>query len=274
MVKKVRDSFYHIILVLASVLAAFPLIWILLSSFKTGAEINNNPTKILPEAWTLENYIYVLKDLNFGSNLINSLIIALSTTLVTIFVSTLAAYGIIRFFPKVGKVITRLLISTYMFPTILLAIPFSVIMAALRLVNTRVGLILVYLSFSVPYAIWLLVGFFQTVPLGIEEAARIDGANKWQVFSKVVVPIITPGIVSTAIYTFINAWNEFLYGLVLINSTDKTTIAVALRALESQEIISWGQLMAASALVVLPSIVFFLIIQKKITGGLAEGSVK
>ncbi len=274
MVKKVRDSFYHIILVLASVLAAFPLIWILLSSFKTSAEINNNPTKILPEAWTLENYIYVLKDLNFGSNLINSLIIALSTTLVTIFVSTLAAYGIIRFFPKVGKVITRLLISTYMFPTILLAIPFSVIMAALRLVNTRVGLILVYLSFSVPYAIWLLVGFFQTVPLGIEEAARIDGANKWQVFSKVVVPIITPGIVSTAIYTFINAWNEFLYGLVLINSTDKTTIAVALRALESQEIISWGQLMAASALVVLPSIVFFLIIQKKITGGLAEGSVK
>lgn len=274
MSKKLVSLTRYLILSVFSIIAAFPLLWIILSSFKTSDEINRNPMSILPKQWTLDNFIYILKELNFGQNIMNSLIVSLITTLIAIVVSSLAAYGIVRFFPRIGKFITRLLITTYMFPTILLAIPYSVIIGGVGLVNTRVGLIIVYLSFSVPYAVWLLVGFFQTVPIGIEEAARIDGANKWQVFTQVVLPIVSPGLVATAIYTFINAWNEFLYGLILINSTNKTTIAVALRALESQEIVSWGQLMAASTLVVLPSVIFFLFIQKRITGGLSEGSVK
>ena len=130
------------------------------------------------------------------------------------------------------------------------------------------------MSFSVPYAIWLLVGFFQTVPIDIEEAARIDGANKVQVFYKVVLPIVAPGIVAVAIYTFINAWNEFLYSLILINSSEKATVAVALKSLEGQEVLDWGVMMAASAVVVIPSVIFFMLIQKKIAGGLAAGAVK
>jgi len=121
-------------------------------------------------------------------------------------------------------------------------------MAKLGLTNTRIGLVLVYLSFSIPYAVWLLVGFFKTVPIGIEEAAKIDGANKIQVFMQVVIPLVAPGIVATAIYTFINVWNEFLY--------------------------SGGDMMAASTLVVVPSIIFFCLIQNKIAGGLSEGAVK
>lgn len=140
--------------------------------------------------------------------------------------------------------------------------------------NNRLGLIIVYLSFSVPYAIWLLVGFFQTVPIEIEEAAKIDGANKIQVYSQVALPIIAPGVVAVAIYTFINAWNEFLFSLILMNSSNKMTVAVALKSLEGQEVLDWGVMMAASALVVLPSIVFFMLIQKRIAGGLASGSVK
>lgn len=264
----------YLLLTVCSLVAVFPLIWILLSGFKSASDINKNPTHLWPATWTLDNFSYVLNELNFGRNILNSFIISLTTTIIAIAVSALAAYGIVRFFPKVGKILTRLLITTYMFPTILLAIPYSVIVASMGLVNTRIGLVIVYLSFSVPYAVWLLVGFFQTVPIGIEEAAKIDGANKIQVFVKVVLPIISPGLVATAIYTFINAWNEFLYSLILINSTEKMTIAVALKALESQEILNWGQMMAASTLVVVPSVVFFMFIQNKISGGLSEGATK
>ena len=131
-----------------------------------------------------------------------------------------------------------------------------------------------YLSFSVPYAVWLLTGFFRTVPLEIEEAARIDGANKMQTFVQVVLPLVAPGVVATAIYTFINTWNEFLYALILMNNTSKMTVAVALRSLDGAEILDWGDMMAASALVVLPSVIFFCLIQNKIAGGMSEGAVK
>ncbi|WP_416358802.1 carbohydrate ABC transporter permease [Clostridium sp.] len=166
-------------------------------------------------------------------------------------------------------------ISTHLlFPPILLAIPYSLVMAKIGLTNTRIGLVIVYLSFSVPYAVWMLVGFFKTVPIGIEEAAKIDGADKLQTFVRIVLPLVMPGIVATAIYTFINAWNEFLYSLILINSTDRMTVSVALRSLQGAEILSWGDMMAASTLVVVPSIIFFMFIQRKIAAGMTDGSVK
>ena len=204
----------------------------------------------------------------------NSVLIALCTTLIAIVISSMAAYGIVRFFPRLGSLMSKAMVATYMFPPILLAIPYSLVMARLGLVNTRVGLVIVYLSFSVPYAVWMLVGFFRTVPIGIEEAARVDGANKFQTFVRVVLPLVIPGIVSTAIYTFINAWNEFLYSLILINSTNKMTVSVALKSLQGAEILNWGDMMAASALVVVPSVVFFMLIQNYIAGGMTDGAVK
>ena len=189
-------------------------------------------------------------------------------------ISALGAYGILRFFPRFGKAITRVLISTYMFPPILLSIPYTILMGKLGLTNSRIGLIIMYLSFSVPYAVWLLIGFFKTVPLGIEEAACIDGANKLQVFVKVVLPNVALGVVAVAIYTFINAWNEFLYALLILNSRELMTVSVALNSLEGQEVLDWGVMMTASAIVVIPAVVFFMLIQKKIAGGLTEGSVK
>ena len=191
-----------------------------------------------------------------------------------IVISSLGAYGIVRFFPRFGRALTRVLITTYMFPPILLAVPYSIIIGMAGLTNSRIGLVIVYLSFSVPYAIWLLVGFFRTVPLEMEEAAKVDGANKLQVFIKVVLPIVAPGLVAVAIYTFINAWNEFLYSLILINSGSKMTVSVALKSLEGQEVLDWGTMMAASTIVVVPSVVFFMIIQRRIAGGLAQGSIK
>ena len=195
----------YIYLTLLAIIAAFPLVWILLSSVKSKAELAGDPTVFFPKHITFENFRIVFEQLNFGRNVGNSVLVALSTTLVAIAISALGAYGIVRFFPKFGRKLTRVLITTYMFPPILLAVPYSIIMGKFGLMNNRVGLVIVYMSFSVPYAIWLLVGFFQTVPIGIEEAARIDGANKLQVFYQVVLPIVAPGIVAVAIYTFINA---------------------------------------------------------------------
>ena len=264
----------HIYLLLLCFFAIFPLLWIMISSVKGKGELNGNPTAFLPKVVTLEYYRHVIFDLGFIVNIRNSVIISIATTGIAITISTLAAYGIVRFFPKIGAVLSKVLVTTYIFPPILLAIPYSIVMAKLGLTNTRTGLVLVYLSFSIPYAVWLLVGFFKTVPIGIEEAAKIDGANKIQVFLQVVIPLVAPGIVATAIYTFINVWNEFLYSLILINDTSKMTVAVALRSLNGSEILDWGDMMAASTLVVIPSILFFCLIQNKIAGGLSEGAVK
>ena len=272
--EKIGSLCCHIYLVILSVIAFFPLVWVLLSSVKESGELTSNPTAFLPKEFTLVNYKNVIDNLGFTVNIGNSLIIALITTFIAITVSSMAAYGIVRFFPKFGNIMSRVLVTTYMFPPILLAIPYSLVMAKLGLTNTRVGLIIVYLSFSVPYAVWMLVGFFKTVPIGIEEAARVDGANKLVTFVRIVLPLVAPGIVATAIYTFINAWNEFLYSLILINSPNLMTVSVALKSLQGAEILDWGSMMAASTIVVIPSVIFFTFIQRYIAGGMTEGSVK
>lgn len=271
--RRFGDIVSNVYLILLSIVAVFPLLWLLVSAFKSSSEMLNNPTKIWPIQWTLENFKTVLFTLKFTVNIRNSLIIAGSTTVVAIIIS--------RWQPTassasslLGNVMTKILVTTYMFPSIMLVIPYAMVMAKLNLTNTRIGLMLVYLSFSVPYAVWMLVGFFKTVPIGIEEAARIDGANKLQVFIRIVLPLVSPGIVATAIYVFINAWNEYLYSMILMSSSDKTTISVAVKTLEGADILNWGSLMAACAIVVVPSIIFFCFIQNKMAGGLSDGAVK
>lgn len=272
--KHLGSGLCYVYLTLLAIIALFPLLWILICSVKGKGELTGNPTSLFAKSYTLDYYKHVIHDLSFTTNIGNSVMISLATTLIAITISALAAYGIVRFFKKLGDVMTKALVTTYMFPPILLAIPYSMVMAKLGLTNTRIGLVIVYLSFSVPYAVWLLVGFFQTVPIEIEEAAKVDGANKLKVFVQIVLPLVAPGIVATAIYTFINAWNEFLYSLILINSTEKMTVSVALKSLEGAEILDWGDMMASSALVIIPSVIFFCFIQNKIAGGLSEGSVK
>jgi multiple sugar transport system permease protein len=264
---------YAFLIVLAFV-STFPLLWIMLSSVKSSAELADDPLGFWPREFTLEHYFTVLFELGALNNLGNSLVISLSTTLITIVVSTTGAYGIVRFFPRVGERLTQILISTYMFPPILLAVPYTAIMVGLGIINTYFGLVLAYLSFSIPYAVWMLTAFFRTVPIEIEEAAQVDGAGRFRVFASIATPIVAPGIVATAVYTFINSFNEFLFALLFINSTDRMPIAVALYSLSGSEVLDWGAMLAASVVVVVPSIVFFLSIQRYIAAGLSEGSVK
>ncbi|HLS64391.1 MAG TPA: carbohydrate ABC transporter permease [Ruania sp.] len=264
----------HLFLIAVAVAFVFPLVWILISSFTPSAELTSDPLGVLPDSATLEHYRTVITELGFLTNLRNSVLISLASTAITIVLATLAAHGVVRFFPRVGRRLTRLLIATYMFPPILLAVPYATIMIKLNLVNTYTSLILAYLSFTLPYAIWMLVGFYQTVPLEIEESAAVDGAGKLRIFARISTPIVAPGIAATAVYTFINSFNEFLYALLFISSTEKMPVAVALYSITGAEVLDWGAMMAASALVVVPSVLFFMSIQKYIAGGLTEGTGK
>lgn len=264
---------YFYVTVLA-IFASFPLLWLFICSVKESGDLLANPTSMIPQKLTFSNYYNVLVNLNLGINIKNSLLISFSTTLIATVVSASAAYGIVRFFPKFGNMMSKLLIMTYMFPAIVLVIPYAVVMGRIGLTNTRIGLVLVYLSFNVPYAVWLLVGFFKTVPIGIEEAARIDGAGRLQTFVRVALPLVAPGLVATAIYMFINAWNEFLYALILTSSSDITTLSIKLHTMQGADVLNWGDMMAACMVVVLPSVVFFSFIQKYIAGGMTEGAVK
>ncbi len=264
----------YIYVTILAIFAAFPLLWLFICSVKESGDLLANPTSMIPQKFTLANYHNVMVNLGLGTNIKNSLMVSLSTTLIATVISSLAAYGIVRFFPKLGNMMSKLLIMTYMFPAIVLVIPYAVVMGKLGLTNTRLGLVLVYLSFNVPYAVWLLVGFFKTVPIGIEEAARIDGAGRLQTFIRVVLPLVAPGLVSTAIYMFINAWNEFLYALILTSSSSITTLSIKLHTMQGADVLNWGDMMAACMVVVVPSVVFFSFIQKYIAGGMTEGAVK
>lgn len=274
MKKRLGETGCYAYLTVLAIFSAFPLLWLFMCSIKSSSDLLTNPTSLLPTKATLENYYNVMVNLKLGVNIKNSLIVSLATTLIATVVSSMAAYGIIRFFPKLGNAMSKLLIMTYMFPAIVLVIPYAVVMGKIGLTNTRLGLIIVYLSFNVPYAVWLLTGFFRTVPLEIEEAARIDGAGRIQTFRKVVLPLVAPGLVATAIYMFINSWNEFLYALILTSSSDITTLSIKLHTMQGADVLNWGDMMAACMVVVLPSVVFFCFIQKYIAGGMTEGAVK
>ncbi len=272
--KRLGETGCYAYLTVLAIFSAFPLLWLFMCSIKSSSDLLTNPTSLFPTKATLENYYNVMVNLKLGVNIKNSLIVSLATTLIATVVSSMAAYGIIRFFPKLGNAMSKMLIMTYMFPAIVLVIPYAVVMGKIGLTNTRLGLIIVYLSFNVPYAVWLLTGFFKTVPLEIEEAARIDGAGRIQTFRKVVLPLVAPGLVATAIYMFINSWNEFLYALILTSSSDITTLSIKLHTMQGADVLNWGDMMAACMVVVLPSVVFFCFIQKYIAGGMTEGAVK
>lgn len=268
-------------------LLVYPLMSTLVYSF-------TNKTMMRPDFDVIgfQNYISLLKDEEFFTAFGHTLFWTVCSVLGQVIVGFIGALCLNRVKNNVAKNMFRIFaIIPWGFPAIATAMTWKwllngiygfipTMMKDLGLTEGLIqflsnsDLVLVYMSFSVPYAVWMLVGFFKTVPIDIEESGRIDGANRFQVFTRIVLPLVRPGIVSTAIYVFINAWNEFLYALLLVSSSTKTTLSVAVKTLEGADILNWGSMMAASAIVVLPSIIFFCMIQNKIAGGLADGAVK
>jgi multiple sugar transport system permease protein len=266
--------FMYAILIIASLFVLIPTLWMLSTALKPAAETMVTPPKWIPEHITFDSFIGIWKNYPFGDYFINSTIIVSISTLISIIFSALAGYGVTRFkFKGKGSFLTFLLI-TQMFPSIMLLIPFYQVLKSLNLIDTYWGLILVYISFSIPFCTWMMVGFFKGIPTELDEAARMDGCGRIRTFVQIILPLSLPGLASTAIYAMLLGWNEYMFAFILTNSDSMRTIPVGIAELNGYYKIVWNDLMAASFLSSLPLIILFIFLQKYFISSLTAGSVK
>jgi arabinogalactan oligomer / maltooligosaccharide transport system permease protein len=267
----------HGSLIFASVLAVFPVFWILISSFKDQQEILGSTTlSVLPHHWQLSNYTHVLTDDNhiFVTWLWNSIVVAFFTTVIGVFLAATAAYSFSRYrFPGYRPALTAFLV-TQMFPAAILIVPIYNIILHLGLLNQKTGIILAYCTIAVPFCVWMLKGYFDTIPISLEEAGRIDGLTPFGTFWRIVVPLSLPGLAVTFFYSFITAWNEVAFASVLLVSDKSYTLPVGLQTYVFQFNQNWEKLTAAAIIVSLPAIVVFLFAQRYLVAGLTRGGVK
>jgi len=253
---------------------AFPLLWMLSTSLKPSSEIFATPPTLVPVQSTLENFTRLFAETSFLSYFRNSVVVSLATVLLTLSVSAAGAYGLTRcVFPGREKV-AGLILMTYMFAPIMIIIPFYILVKRLGLVNTHLALVLSYTTFCLPFCLWLLRSFFQSIPLELEEAALVDGAGLGRAVWYVVLPLALPGIIAAGIFTFILAWNDFLFALVLITSEELKTLPVGVNDLFNATIVDWGMIMAAGVVITVPTIAFFVAVQRYLIQGWGAGGVK
>jgi multiple sugar transport system permease protein len=256
-----------------------PMAWMVLTSLKTGFAAMQYPPQWWPKEPTLDNYFKLFDARNsVGQDFLryfwNSMFVSLATTVLAVFVAVPAAYAYSRFkFPGRSFLFFAVLLRN-MFPALIFLVPLFILMRMLGLVNTHGSLILTYLTFGLPLSIWLLKGFYDNIPIQLERAARIDGATRFQAFLFIVVPLSSPGIIATAIYSFIGAWNEYIYAYTFLNRNDQMTLPVGIQRFFSENTTDWPGLMAATFLMSVPVVVLFLVLQKYFVRALTEGAVK
>ena len=261
-------------LLLGSAFAAFPVLWMLVSSFKPNSKIFSSPPRIIEEGSSFAAYVSIFHDSGKMRFFINSYFVALSVTVLTLVVAILAAYAFSRFDFPAKRLINVVVVSVQAVPPITLLIPFFGLMVGLKLYNTYQGLILTYMVFTLPYAIIMLTGYFNTLPRELDEAAKVDGTSSFGALWKVLVPISVPGIVSVGIYTFMIAWNEYLFALTLTRTNNMRTVPIGIQLLMGQHSYEWNEMMAMSVLGSIPVILLFVFFQRYFIGGMTAGSVK
>jgi multiple sugar transport system permease protein len=253
----------------------FPLIWMIVTSVKPQSELFSIPPTLMPETITFEHYLRLLTDTPFLQYFRNSMILAVTTTVVVVVLGTLGAYSLVRFKYRGRETLATLVLFTYLMPSVVLVIPLYLMMAKLGLANTLASLVIAYTTFALPYALWLLRSFMVSIPQDLESAALVDGASRMGAFVDVILPQALPGIVSTALFTFILCWNEYLFALVLVNSDSvRPLTAGTMNMLITSFNIDWSLLMAASVMMSLPLIVIFTFLQGRLTKGFGAGAVK
>ena len=245
-----------------------------LTSLRGQKQIYSRVNMLMPQNLTLDNYIYALTERPLLLWLANSLIVATLSCLVSLTISAVAGYALARLRFPGRTALARTLVYTYMVPPALLFIPIFVIVGRVGLLDTRIGLITVYLSFTVPFATWLLFGYFLTIPRDLEDAARIDGCSYLGVLQRIVLPLAKPGIAAAFIMAFADAWNEFLYAAVLLTSDGVKTAPLGLLSFTIADNYMWGPLTAAAILMTIPAVLMFMLAQKYIVTGLTLGGVK
>ena len=272
--KNIKFIFLSLSLLLIIIIFFFPFFWIITSSFKSPEEIIATSTTIIPRSFTLEHYNKILFNSDFFIYLKNSLIVSFSSMVISIILSVSAAYGLHKLKFYGNKFVEYSLLVTYAFPGVILLVPIYLLFAKVNLLNSYFALIIVNVLFATPFAVWMLKAFFKLIPNEIEEAAYIDGASRYVVISRIIVPLAAPGIASVAIFCFIISWTEYLFASILISSDDLKTLPVGLAGIVGQYQIDWGFLLSGAVLASLPVIFLFVFIGKYFVSGLTEGAVK
>ena len=250
----------------------FPFYW-MLSTAVDPAPLGRGAS-LMPSGFTLEHFRHVLVDASFGRYIRVSIIVALGTVLISGAVALLAAVAVARFRFRLRTAVLILVLLVQMVPLEALVIPLFLQARSLQMLNSLLGLVIVYLAFSLPFAIWNLRGFVAAVPRELEEAAYVDGASWFRMFRSVLFPLVAPGLVATSVFSFITAWNEFIFALTFMQDSSKYTVGVGLRTFFTQNTADWGAVMAASTVIALPVVVFFVLVQRNLASGLTSGAVK
>jgi multiple sugar transport system permease protein len=255
------------------VFAIGPYLWMMLTSVKPDADITQYPLRYWPSAITFRHYDDLLAHTSFAANLLNSLIVAIGAVLVGLSVSVPAAYAFSRFRFAGRRVLMTQFLVINMFPIVLLIIPLFVLMRNLGLLDTFIGIIAGHSTFAIPFAIWMLTSYMNSIPREIDDAAFVDGASRLQTIRLVLLPLLMPGLATTAIYIFVTSWNEYLFAMML-SGDNVRTVTVALQHFIGEFTVQWGLLTAGGTLIAIPVTILFLIVQRRLVSGLTTGAVK
>ncbi len=271
---KRSSPFSYFLASIFSAAALFPFCWMIVSSVKPLQELYTVPPTWIPQHLTLQNYANVLFSSNIPRYFLNSVVISVGSTGISLILASLAAYGFARFRFRGAGILQASILVSQLLPTATVIVPLYIILGHLHLINTYLGLILVYLIHTLPLCVWMLIGYFRSIPYEIEEAALVDGASRMTILVRIVLPLAVPGIVSTVVYCFVTTWNEFIFALVFATDSSVKTLPIGLAEFSSEFNVDWGAVMAASVIMTLPIVVLFFGVQRLFVGGLTAGAAK
>ena len=264
----------YVVLALFAFLAVFPVTRIITISLRPGDRLLSTSLRFIPEDATFDNYIRLITETPFLRWLWNSILVAVAVTVTGVALASTAGYALSRFrFRGHGSMLSGLLV-TQMFPATMLLLPLYIMLIQLQLINSYLGIIVIYAATALPFCIWQMKGYYDTIPEALEEAARIDGCSPWQAFYRVVFPLAAPALVITALFSFMTAWNEYVMAAVVLQDTELFTMPVGLKMFQSRLATDWGLYAAGSLLVSIPVVVLFLALSRYLISGLTLGSVK
>jgi ABC-type glycerol-3-phosphate transport system permease component len=256
----------------------FPFLWVLVGSFHSLSEIMKGQVHWVPRDPTLENYVPLffskLGIKNFPVYILNSLITGGATAVLSSIIAALGAYGLSRYQFYGKDVLSRMMLFIYVFPVVLVALPINEMMAKIRLVDSRLGIVLIHTALAAPFCTWLLRSFFDSIPQEIEESAAVDGANKIQSLIRIVLPLAAPGVLTVGVYSLITSWGEHMFASILISSDILKTLPLGISMYTSEQYIEWGQLLAGTVLTFIPLLLIFMPLSKYFLRGFLEGSLK
>lgn len=260
--------------IIVALFAVGPILWMLLTAVKPNPEIFTGTPVFIPSDILWQRFLAVLSG-DFGLHLMNSVIVSFGTVSLSVIAAAMAGWVLARYRIPFKRYVLVLILGAQMFPFIVLLIPLFIVMRQLELLGTYSGLILAYLSFTTPLVVWILRGFFMSIPVDLEEVAMVDGATRVQAFRKIILPMALPGVAAASVFGFISAWNEFLFALSFNrNNPEMHTLPVSLQQFIGRDTTDWGMIMAASVIFTIPVVIFFLFTHKHMTQGMVMGAVK